>query len=247
VDNWSGASLLPSLYQGLRSQQRRHTFVFAAFAGEEKGLVGSDFYVRTLPASEVPKMKAMVNLETLGLGPTEVWASRSDPGLLRLLDSLAHALNLPLTGVNVDKIGYSDEESFIKRKVPAVIIHSLTQATIQLLHSPKDNYDAIHIQDYYDSCRLVSGFLVLLDDKIDRLLHSAANHLRHSLFVLPSLLQCLINAEAGWFLPRGEVLKCLKKLTHYGLGRDQHKHSISSPFGVIQSSVYVSAFEWIGP
>lgn len=166
VDNWTGASLLPSLYQALYTRPRRHTFYFVAFAGEEKGLVGSHFYVRRLPAVEVAKMQAMVNMDTLGLGPTEVWASRSDPDLVRLLNALAHAMNLPLTGVNVDKIGYSDEESFIQCKVPVIIIHSLTQDTIPILHSPKDKYEAIHQQDYYDSYRLLSGFLALLDEKL---------------------------------------------------------------------------------
>ena len=47
-----------------------------------------------------------------------------------------------------------------------VIIHSLTQATIPILHSPKDNYEAIHPQDYYDSYRLLSAFLALLDEKL---------------------------------------------------------------------------------
>ena len=41
VDNWSGASLLPSLYQSLATGSRKHTFVFVGFFGEEEGLVGS--------------------------------------------------------------------------------------------------------------------------------------------------------------------------------------------------------------
>src|SRR5712692_4994954 len=40
VDNWSGASLLPSLYQGLTSKARRLTFIFVGFTDEESGLVG---------------------------------------------------------------------------------------------------------------------------------------------------------------------------------------------------------------
>jgi hypothetical protein len=72
-------------------------------------------------------------------------------------------LKLPLTGMNVDGVGESDEESFINRKVPVVIIHSLTQETIPVLHSPKDKYSAIHFDDYYNSYRLLSGYLVFLD------------------------------------------------------------------------------------
>jgi hypothetical protein len=110
VDNWSGASMLPSLYQALNAEPRVHTFVFVAFAGEEKGLVGSRFYVNSLTSDQVKKIDAMVNMDTLGLGPTEVWVSRSDQKLVRALNGLAQALKLPLIGVNVNEIGQSDEE-----------------------------------------------------------------------------------------------------------------------------------------
>jgi Peptidase family M28 len=45
VDDWSGAALLPSLYQSLASKPRRHRFVFIGFAAEEIGLYGSKEYV----------------------------------------------------------------------------------------------------------------------------------------------------------------------------------------------------------
>src|SRR5450432_1498653 len=41
VDDWSGTALLPSLYQALKSRPHQHTYVFVAFAAEERGLVGS--------------------------------------------------------------------------------------------------------------------------------------------------------------------------------------------------------------
>jgi hypothetical protein len=73
-------------------------------------------------------------------------------------------LKLPLAGVNVDALGMSDEEPFIKRKIPSITIHSLTQDTIAVLHSSKDNYGAVRFQDYYNSYKLLSGFLAFLDD-----------------------------------------------------------------------------------
>ncbi len=164
VDNWSGASMLPSLYQALNTEPRRHTFIFLAFAGEEKGLVGSRFYVKNLSSDRVAKIDAMVNLDTLGLGPTEVWVSRSDEKLVRALNGLAQTMKLPLTGANVDGVGESDEASFVDRKVATITIHSLTRETLPVLHSPKDRYTAIHFDDYYNSYRLLSGYLVLLDD-----------------------------------------------------------------------------------
>ena len=76
VDNWSGASLLPSLLYSLSGQPRRHTFIFVGFSAEEKGLVGSEYFAGHLTADERGRIDGMVNLDSLGLGPTEVWATQ---------------------------------------------------------------------------------------------------------------------------------------------------------------------------
>ena len=166
VDNWSGASLLPSLYQGIASVPRRHTFRFVAFSGEEKGLLGSKAYVRELGKTHEQVM-AMVNMDTLGLAETEFWASHADPRLVQLIEVVATALKLPLSGVNVERVGSTDSESFREKKIPAITIHSLTQQTLNVLHSPKDRIEAVHIDEYYRTYRLVLGYLALLDQKLD--------------------------------------------------------------------------------
>jgi putative aminopeptidase FrvX len=155
-----------SLYQVLKTEPRKHTFTFVAFAGEEKGLVGSRFYVSSLTSEQVKKIDAMVNLDTLALGPTEVWVTHSDDKLVRALNGMAIALKLPLSGANVDGFGQSDEESFISHKVRTITVHSLTKETIRVLHSSKDNYSAVHFDDYYNTCRLLSGYLPLLDGSV---------------------------------------------------------------------------------
>jgi Zn-dependent M28 family amino/carboxypeptidase len=38
VDNWSGASLLPALYQAVKNEPRKHTYMLMGFTGEEKGI-----------------------------------------------------------------------------------------------------------------------------------------------------------------------------------------------------------------
>src|SRR5579871_400640 len=63
VDNWSGASLLPTLYEGLRTRPARHTFIFVAFSGEEKGELGSAAYVRSISKDEVARTLAMINMD----------------------------------------------------------------------------------------------------------------------------------------------------------------------------------------
>ena len=168
VDNWSGASLLPSLYQGLRTEPRRHTFIFIAFSAEEKGELGSQTYVRRMSKDEVARTEAMVNMDTLGLGPTEMWLSHADPYLAAALRAVAKSLSLPLGVVNVDKVGSSDSEEFARRKIPRITIHSVTQQTWPILHSAQDNMKAVHLDDYYDSYRLIEGYLVYLDGALDR-------------------------------------------------------------------------------
>lgn len=163
IDNWSGASLLPSLFQSLNSEPRRHTFVFVGFTDEEKGHVGSGFYAKSLTAEEVGRVRAMINLDTLGLGPTKVWASNSDPGLVRKLFDAAADMKLPVGVMNVEEYGDSDGKPFRRRNIPILTLHSVTRETLGILHTSKDNSAAVKFDDYYDSYRLIAGFLASLD------------------------------------------------------------------------------------
>ena len=85
VDDWSGTSLLPSLYQALKAAPRQHTYKFVAFASEEKGLIGSRLFVKKLSPAQRSEARAFVNLECLGLAPPKVWRSRSTPVLVQRL------------------------------------------------------------------------------------------------------------------------------------------------------------------
>lgn len=168
VDNWSGASLLPTLYQGLRTAPRQHTFIFVSFSGEEKGELGSRSYVNKMSKEDVERTSAMVNMDTLGLGPTAVWVSHSDRLLTAALGGIAHSLKLPISGVNVERVGSTDSEQFARRNIPRITIHSLTQNTLHILHSPRDNLSALRLDDYYDSYHLMAAYIAYLDTLLDK-------------------------------------------------------------------------------
>jgi hypothetical protein len=53
IDNWSGAALLPSLYEAVKGAPRRHTFIFIGFGNEEKGLRGSRYYAGAMTKEQV--------------------------------------------------------------------------------------------------------------------------------------------------------------------------------------------------
>lgn len=168
VDNWSGASLLPSLYEAVNGEPRKHTFFFIAFTDEEKGEVGSHYYAKEMTKEQVAAADAMVNMDTLGLAPTEIWTTHSDKRLTNLLVRLAEQLKMPISGVNVEKVGSTDSEQFAARKIPSITIHSLTQETWSagILHSSKDKLSAINFDDYYQTYRLVATYLALLDSAL---------------------------------------------------------------------------------
>ena len=163
VDNWSGASLLVSLYESLSAAPRKHTFIFVGFADEERGLLGSRHYAKSLNPEEQERLEAVVNLDTLGLGPPKIWVSRSDDRLVRWLAAVASRMKIGIEGVNVEEVGSTDSESFRKRDIAVITIHSLTQETLKVIHSPKDRVQAIDKDAYFDTYQLLAAYLTLLD------------------------------------------------------------------------------------
>lgn len=167
VDNWTGAVLLPALFFSLSAQPHHHTLIFIGFSAEEKGLVGSRYYVEHLSSDQRARIEAMINFDSLGLGPTKVWASHADKLLLDDLIATAASAHLPLAGVNVESAGASaDSESFASYNIPRITLHSVTDQTWSILHSPSDKMSAIKMNDYYDSYRLIAEYLAYLDDTL---------------------------------------------------------------------------------
>ena len=166
IDNWSGVALLPSLLQSLSGVAHRHNFILIGFTGEEAGLLGSNYYVKQLQPAQVADIEAMINLDTLGLGPTKLWVSQSDPMLVSGLSTVARTMKLPLAGMNINGYGVSDEESFIRDKICTLIVHSLTPETMRILHHPADNPAAVHFDDYYATYRLLAAYLNILDQQL---------------------------------------------------------------------------------
>jgi putative aminopeptidase FrvX len=167
VDNWSGAALLASFFQTLNSQPRKHTFVFIAFTAEESGLHGSEFYTKQLTPDQIAKIRGMVNLDSLGMGPTEIWLHHSDHHLADLFYGVAKTMGLPVGVVNADEVGDEDSSSFKNIHVPTLMLHSVTQDNFPVLHSRRDDIGEIHMADYYGSYRLISTYLAYLDSKLD--------------------------------------------------------------------------------
>ena len=166
VDNWTGAVLLPALLYSLSGRPRHHTLIFIGFSAEEKGLTGSRFYVEHLSSAQRARIEGMVNFDSLGLGPTEVWASHTDKVLLDALAATAQASKLPLTMMDPENGATADSESFARYHIPRITLHSVTGQTWSILHSPLDKMDAVRMKDYYDSYQLIAEYVAYLDDTL---------------------------------------------------------------------------------
>lgn len=163
VDNWSGAVLLPFLAKSVAEMHPKHTYKFIAFTDEEKGLIGSKYYVSHLTKDQKKQVLAMVNFDTLGLSYTRMWLDHGDRALAQHLASVAAAMKLSIGIVNVEKVGMADSDSFRDAKIPVLTIHSLTQETLHILHTADDTFSAIKMDDYYDTYRLSALYLSYLD------------------------------------------------------------------------------------
>src|SRR5579875_3713396 len=119
VDDWSGTSLLPSLYQSLRPQSRRHTFLFIGFTEEEKGRRGSKFYVKTLASGFVRRIRAMVNLECLDESAGSLGRS-CGPGFAGRFGSCGASHGDLFSACGSERVGYDDAVSFRHRNVPTI-------------------------------------------------------------------------------------------------------------------------------
>jgi Zn-dependent M28 family amino/carboxypeptidase len=166
IDNWTGAILLPSLMQAIRETPRRHSFQFVGFAAEEKGLLGSSTYLKSMTTEERGKIAAVVAMDSLGLTPTKFWPNSPSKKLISMAALLARSMNLGFIGIDVDAVGTTDSMIFHRAGIPVLSLHSVTQDTLKLINSKQDVWRALSWQDYYDTHRFVSALLIYLDQKL---------------------------------------------------------------------------------
>jgi len=166
IDNWTGAILLPSLAEFMRQKPRRHSFEFVGFAAEEKGLLGSQAYLKALSPAERAKIAAAITMDSMGLTPTKIWVNSSDRELIRMAVVLSRAMHLEIAGVNPDEVATTDSMTFHKAGIPTLSLHSVTEDTLKLINSKKDVWASLSWKDYYDTHRFVSALLAYLDQTL---------------------------------------------------------------------------------
>ncbi len=126
-DNASGTCALigvAAALGGLPAGPRR-TVLCIAFAGEEKGLFGSEYYARH-PLFPLERTVAMLNLDMVGENSPdslELIGSRASPELARIAHEEDNRIGFVLADAVLSS-GGSDHMSFMKRNIPNLFFHS---------------------------------------------------------------------------------------------------------------------------
>jgi len=145
-DNASGTSSVIEIARQAMANRARfpRTLVFVAFAGEERGLLGSAHYVEG-PAVPVDDTIAMLNLDMVGRarGNVDVSGLEYAPSIEDDLKNAAQGLR----GLSIKRegpgAGRSDDSSFQARRIPAINFFTGFHGDY---HRPGDDWEKIDAQ-----------------------------------------------------------------------------------------------------
>jgi acetylornithine deacetylase/succinyl-diaminopimelate desuccinylase-like protein len=157
-DNASGTAMVLMLAEMLKNQTTRHTISFQLYAGEEQGLIGSNFYCKN-PLWPIDKHLFMLNFDMVGfLNSTEVTIEQAPPVddiLKPLFQKYAYAQKITLRGGDD-----SDHASFLAKGIPVVFLHTGLHA---YYHKKTDTPDRLNYKGMEDICRYAYDLLIAVD------------------------------------------------------------------------------------
>lgn len=157
-DNASGVAMLLSLADWFAKNKPKDNILFVAFAGEEAGLVGSEWCAVDRPV-DLSKVKLMLSLDILGTG---------DEGITVVNATAERTLFDQLVAINTKKqllpqvkprgpTCNSDHCPFVKRNVPSLFIY--TMGGITAYHDVLDKEETLPLTEFPDLYFLLKEFV----------------------------------------------------------------------------------------
>lgn len=168
-DNASGTAGVVELAQWFaRQPKRKRGILFLDFAGEEIGLLGSEWYA-SHPELPLENAVAMINMDMIGrVRGGKLYVGGLDTGstLRAMLDRIAPRYQtLKIDYSNNSGYGSSDHTSFTAKGVPVLFFFSGLHADY---HKPGDTWEKIDAPAAVEVLALVSDCLAALGDAPDR-------------------------------------------------------------------------------
>lgn len=160
-DNASGISMLLNLAKYYSKNPQKYSILFIAFAGEEAGLIGSEYFVKQ-PLIPLKQIKFLLNMDLLGTG---------DDGLMVVNGDVHKELFSKMENINQEKqyvkslqkrgkARNSDHYWFSENEVPCFFIYTL--GGITAYHDVFDKAETLPLTDYNDVFILIKDFITAL-------------------------------------------------------------------------------------
>ena len=118
-NNGSGVGVLLELARVMAGSGRKETLVFAAFDGEEAGLLGSKAYVDNLDAGHRHALRAALVFDTVASPGEGPYFLEGTDGLVERALEVGKQLDAPVSRHE----GGSDEKSFLNAGIPTLLFH----------------------------------------------------------------------------------------------------------------------------
>lgn len=162
-DNASGSAALLEIAEALGKlkEKIKKTIIFVAFSSEERGLVGSRYYVNN---SDVSNVECMINMDMVGNFKNSnrlyCGAAGNSRVLTKILDDVDN--NYPFTAYAAKDISSrSDHKNFADKRIPVIFFHTGTDTGVY--HTTRDTPDRLD----YQGMEIISKFIFDLCIKLD--------------------------------------------------------------------------------
>lgn len=160
-DNASGVAALLNIAKELKGRESKNNYLFIAFTGEEKGLWGSNYFVKNATI-DIEKVNFMVNMDMVGRLDTNRRLAIHGVGTSPEFIPTIETIKTPEFQIKFDSsgVGPSDHTSFYLADVP--VVHFFT-GQHKDYHKPSDDTEFINFEGLND----VSDFIITLITKLD--------------------------------------------------------------------------------
>lgn len=157
-DNASGTAMLISMANYFKEHPSEFNVMFIAFAGEEAGLVGSEYFTEN-PILKLKKIRFLINLDIMGSGEEGITAVNATlfQDEFNLLSKINEEKHLLTTIKQRGPAANSDHYWFTEKGVPAFFIY--TMGPNKNYHDVFDTYEALSFVEYDDITNLLVTFV----------------------------------------------------------------------------------------
>ena len=163
-DNASGVTVMLQLADWLKGKYTNNNYLFIAFSGEEKGLWGSNWFVKH-PTVDLATINYMLNMDMVGRLDKEqklaIYGTGTSPTWNTFLQKIADANGVKMISKE-SGVGPSDHTSFYLEDEP--VLHFFTGQHDDY-HKPTDDADKINYEGMKVVQKFIQDVITASDDK----------------------------------------------------------------------------------